>query len=61
MQWTILWFQNQVNLWTERSKREDTVLPPGHKSYAIKQQKLWKEFQKKATEKFALHLPSITT
>jgi hypothetical protein len=23
MQWTIMWFQHQVNLWTEHSKRED--------------------------------------
>ena len=58
MQWTILWFQNQVNLWSERSKREDGNLTLGHKSYAIKQQKLWDQFQRKATERFALHLPS---
>jgi hypothetical protein len=59
MQWTILWFQNQVNIWTERSKQEDTFLPPGHKSYAIKQQKLWNEFQRKATERFTLYLPHV--
>jgi len=57
MQWTILWFQNQVNLWSDRSKREDSFLSPGHKPYAIKQKKLWNEFQRKAKERFALHLP----
>jgi len=56
MQWTILWFHNQVDLWTERSKKEDGGLTPGHKSYAIKQRKLWKEFHRKAAERFALHL-----
>ena len=58
MQWTILWFQNQVNLWRERSDREDSFLPIGHKGYATKQQKIWNEFQKKASDRFALHLPS---
>jgi hypothetical protein len=56
MHWTILWFQNQVDLWTEYSKREDGYLPIGHKSYAAKQRKLWKAFQKKASERFALYL-----
>jgi len=59
MQWTILWFQNQVNLWSERAKREDSALAQGHKSYAIKQQKLWCAFQRKAAERFSLHLPSV--
>jgi hypothetical protein len=59
MQWTILWFQNQVNLWSERSKREDITLTQGHKSYAIKQQKLWNAFKRKATERFSLHFPSV--
>jgi hypothetical protein len=58
MQWTILWFHNQVKLWTERAESEDSALTPGHKSYAIKQQKLWKTFQRKATERFDLYLPS---
>ena len=30
MQWTILWFQYQANLWRERSEREDVILPIGH-------------------------------
>ena len=59
MHWTILWFQNQVNLWSERSRREDGNLPPGHKSYSIKQLKLWNMFQIKATERFLLYLPSL--
>ena len=59
MHWTILWFQNQVNLWSKRSMREDVALTPGHKSYSIKQQKLWNEFYMKAVEKFSLHLPSL--
>ena len=58
MQWTILWFQNQANLWSERSKREDGNLPLGHKSYAAKQEKLWNAFQRKALERFSLYLPS---
>jgi hypothetical protein len=58
MHWTTLWFQNQVDLWSERAKREDGDLAPGHKSYAIKQQKLWNAFHRKASERFALHLPS---
>ena len=56
MQWTTLWFQNQAKIWEERSKREDGKLPPGHRSYAAKQQKLWKAFQKKAKERFELYL-----
>ena len=57
MQWTILWFQHQANLWRERSERVDDVLPTGHKSYAKKQQKLWKAFQQKSSERFALYVP----
>jgi hypothetical protein len=56
MQWTLLWFQNQAKLWRERSEREDSDLPLGHKSYAIKQQKLWNAFQKKAEERFGIYL-----
>jgi hypothetical protein len=58
MHWTTLWFQNQANVWEKRSNREDSKLPLGHKSYAVKQQKLWKAFQKKASERFELYLPS---
>jgi hypothetical protein len=39
---------------------EDITLTPGHKSYAIKQQKLWNEFQRKATERFSMYLPSAS-
>ena len=56
MQWTILWFQHQANLWTEHSKREDVDLPMGHKAYAVKQNKLWTAFEKKALERFSLYL-----
>ena len=31
--------------------------PMGHKSYAKKQQKLWKAFERKSLERFALYLP----
>jgi hypothetical protein len=58
MQWTILWFKNQANLWKERSEREDVVLPIGHKAYALKQQKLYNQFERKASERFAMYLPS---
>ena len=56
MEWTALWFKKQAELWSERSKREDNELPPGHKSYAAKQQKLWNAFHRKASEKFDLLL-----
>ena len=56
MHWTILWFQNQVDVWREYSKRTDDSLPIGHKAYATKQQKIWKEFHKKASERFALYI-----
>ena len=56
MQWTILWFQFQANLWRERSERVDGILPVGHQSYAKKQQKLWNVFERKSTEKFGLYL-----
>jgi hypothetical protein len=56
MQWTILWFQNQADLWRERSEREDGNLPIGHKAYAKKQQKLWNMFQKKSSERFLMYL-----
>jgi len=56
MGWTMLWFQNQVDLWTERSKTEDPNLPIGHKSYATKQQKLWKAFLTKASERFGMYV-----
>lgn len=55
MQWTILWFQNQANLWSEQSKKEEEHLPLGHKVYAIKQQKLWNAFEKKASQRFGLY------
>ena len=58
MHWTILWFQNQANVWSERSKIEDEKLPLGHKAYAVKQEKLWKNFQRKATEIFGIYLTS---
>ena len=56
MQWTILWFQHQANLWSEYSKREDVELPVGHKEYAVKQKKLWSAFQRRASEIFLLYL-----
>ena len=59
MQWTIRWFRNQVDVWSGRSKRDDGDLPLGHKSYATKQQKLWKEFEMKATARFGLYLPAV--
>jgi hypothetical protein len=55
MGWTILWFKNQADVWSERSKREDENLPLGHKLYAIKQMKLWNSFQKNASERFGLY------
>jgi hypothetical protein len=57
MQWTLLWFENQANIWRERAEREDSILPVGHKAYAKKQQKLWKTFQRKSSDKFAMYLP----
>jgi hypothetical protein len=57
MGWTMLWFQNQADLWRERSEDESVILPAGHKAYAKKQQKLWNVFRKKASERFGLHLP----
>jgi hypothetical protein len=59
MYWTILWFKKQVEVWREREKTEDSKLSPGHKSYAIKQQKLWNTFHRKAAERFSVHLPSM--
>ena len=56
MKWTTLWFKNQADLWRERSKRGDVDLPPGHKSYATKQLKLWNAFHRKACERFNLYL-----
>jgi len=56
MGWTILWFKKQAELWRERSKREGSNLPPGHKSYATKQEKLWNEFHRKASGRFNLYL-----
>ena len=58
MQWTILWFQYQANLWSEHSKREDVDLSTGHKAYAAGQNKLWSAFQRKASERFTLYLSS---
>lgn len=58
MHWTILWFQNQANIWHERSKIENEKLPLGHKAYAVKQQKLWSNFQRKANEIFGIYLKS---
>jgi hypothetical protein len=57
MQWTLLWFQNQANLWRERGEREDSILPMGHTAYAKKQYKLWNTFQTKSSERFSLYLP----
>jgi hypothetical protein len=56
MHWTILWFQNQVNEWTKHSETEEESLPAGHKAYAVKQQKIWKEFHKKTSERFAVYI-----
>ena len=56
MKWTTIWFKNQADLWKERSEKEDSDLPPGHKSYAAKQQKLWNTFHRKASERFYLYL-----
>jgi hypothetical protein len=58
MNWTILWFKNQADLWRERSEREDGDLPDGHKAYATKQQKLWKAFERKSFERFSIHIYS---
>jgi hypothetical protein len=56
MEWTTLWFKKQADLWRARSKREDNNLPLGHKSYAMKQEKLWNAFHRKSAERFNLHL-----
>ena len=56
MQWTKLWFQNQSNLWRERSKMADGVLPIGHQAYAIKQQKIWDAFVKKSSNRFEIYM-----
>ena len=49
MHWTVLWFQDKVNIWENRwSKAEE----PGQKAYAAKQRKIWESFQKKAEERF---------
>jgi hypothetical protein len=56
MEWTILWFRYQADLWTERAGKEDVNLPLGHKSYAAKQIKLWKEFDRKASDRFGIHI-----
>lgn len=56
MEWTILGFQHQADMWMEHSEREDDYLPIGHKAYAAKQQKLWKAFHKKALENFSLYI-----
>ena len=58
MEWTTLWFQHQANSWGEHSKKEDPYLPIGHKAYAVKQQKLWSAFQRKASERFTLYISS---
>jgi hypothetical protein len=55
MQWTVLWFENQANLWRERSERVDGIFPTGHQAYAKKQQKLWTSFRRKSFEQFALY------
>ena len=52
----MLWFKNQADMWRERSKREDSDLPQGHKSYATKQLKLWNTFCIKASERLDLYL-----
>ena len=56
MEWTILWFKYQADIWRDRSKREDVNLPPGHQVYATKQQKLWNSFHEKSSERFKLHI-----
>jgi hypothetical protein len=56
MQWTMLWFQNQANLWRERSEMEGDDLPMGHEAYAVKQKKLWNEFLTKSSERFKLFI-----
>jgi hypothetical protein len=56
MCWTINWFKNRAELWAKRYKKGDGDLPPGHKSYAAKQEKLWNMFLKKASEKFNLYI-----
>ena len=56
MQWTMLWFQNQANLWKERSEMEGDDFPVGHKAYAVKQQKLFNEFLTKSSERFKLYI-----
>lgn len=56
MEWTTIWFRNQAELWKERSERNDPNLPPGHKSYAAKQHKLWSAFQSKSSERFKLYV-----
>jgi hypothetical protein len=56
MQWTILSFQYQADLWDKRSKMKDADLSMGHEAYAVKQKKLWGAFHLKAMEKFGLHI-----
>jgi hypothetical protein len=59
MHWTTLWFQKQIKTWTDYSIRGEDYLPIGHKAYAVKQQKLWTLFHRKALEKFALYIDQL--
>ena len=58
MEWTILSFKYQADLWDERSKNKDAGLSMGHDAYSVKQRKLWSAFHMKALEKFGLHIKS---
>ena len=52
MRWTILWFKNQINEWSDRLKRSVAENKKGHIAYAEKQVGMWKMFMREGERGF---------
>ena len=52
MKWTILWFKNQVKVWSIRLSESRRLDEAGKKAYAEKQVAIWNSFVQDAEYNF---------
>ena len=54
MIWTQLWFGHHKQEWEERMQAAGIASKPGHHAYAVKQARIWLQFQEHARTEFGI-------
>lgn len=60
MDWTVLYFVRQAEVWVSRMLSADEVTQPGHRCYAARQVNMWKKFAEQAKDAFGRVAGPIT-